>query len=79
MVVGPTCPAWLRMVSYQTWTSIAFEVAQSRGMVSNQENNRDLISVVAEVWRDRKPELSTATRSQAENIAKEEIHVQGSL
>jgi len=67
------------MVSYQRWTAIAFDVARSKGMQSSQENSRDLVSVLAAVWRDRKDELSTATLAEAERIAKEEIHVQGTL
>lgn len=67
------------MVSYQKWTSVAFEVARSKGMQSSQENSQDLVSVLAAVWRDRKDELSTATVAEARNIAESEIHVQGTL
>lgn len=76
---GLTCAPRSRMVSYQKWTSIAFEIAREQGMVSTQETNRDLISVASAVWNDRKPELSTATIAEARLIAREEIHVQRSL
>lgn len=64
------------MVTYQTWTSVAFTVAESKGMETSQENNADLMSVAAEVWNDRKEELSTSTRSQAKQIAESEINIQ---
>jgi len=67
------------MVSYQKWTAVAFEAARSKGMHSSQENSQDLVSVLAEVWRERKQELSTATVAEARAIADEEIHVQGTL
>lgn len=67
------------MVSYQKWTALAFEAARSKGMQSSQENSQDLVSVLAEVWRDRKDELSTATVAEARDIAESEIHVQGTL
>lgn len=44
-------------------------------MRSSQENSQELISVVADVWNDRKSELKTATVSEAEAIAAEEISV----
>lgn len=63
------------MVSYQRWTEVAFRVARSKGMESSQENSQALISVVAEVWNDRKSELNTATVSEAESVARQEIDV----
>lgn len=63
------------MVSYQRWTSIAFDVAKSKGLSTGQESNRDMISVSAEIWRDRKDELSTATIAEAEKIARQEISI----
>lgn len=63
------------MVSYQRWTSIAFDEARSQGMRSSQENSQELVSVVADIWNDRKEELSSATVSQARNIAQAEITV----
>lgn len=67
------------MVSYQKWTAVAFEVARSKGMRSSQQNSQDLVSVLAAVWRERKDELSTATVAEAREIARSEIHVQGTL
>lgn len=67
------------MVSYQRWTAVAFEVARSKGMASSQENSQDLVSVLAAVWRDRKEELSSATVAEARQVARDEIHVQGTL
>lgn len=63
------------MVSYQRWTQIAFAEADRQGMRSSQENSQSLISVAAEVWRDRKQELQAATIAEAESIARNEINV----
>lgn len=61
------------MVSYQRWTSICFEVAQSKGMQSTQKNNRELISFAADLWRREKPTLNAATVAEATNIAQNQI------
>lgn len=61
------------MVSYQRWTSIAFQEARSQGMENSQQNNQELVSIVAEIWQDRKRELSAATIAEAEEIAAAEI------
>lgn len=63
------------MVSYQRWTSIAFDEARSQGMQSSQENSQALVSVVADVWNDRKEELSSGTVAEAQRIAGEEISI----
>lgn len=63
------------MVTYQKWTQVAFNVARRKGMETSQEQSQSLISVAAEVWRERKSELSAATQSEAERIADEEITV----
>lgn len=63
------------MVSYQRWTQMAFEEARSQGIESNAETSREVVSVAAAVWRDRKPELSAATIQEARLIAGEEIEV----
>lgn len=63
------------MVSYQRWTAIAFAEARSQGMNPSQENSRELISLVADVWNDRKAELSAATVAEAERLAEREIMV----
>jgi hypothetical protein len=63
------------MVSYQRWTEIAFRVARQKGMETSQENSQNLISIVADVWNERKSELNAATVSQAENVAEQEISV----
>jgi len=66
------------MVSYQTWTSVAFEVAEEKGAQIKGSGSvaTDLISVAADIWNERKDELSTATRSEARQIALQEISVQ---
>lgn len=64
------------MVSYQRWTSIVFDVAQSEGaQIDNIADGSSVISVAAEIWRDRRGELSTATIAEARDVARQEIDV----
>lgn len=67
------------MVSYQRWTSVCYEVARQKGATlegpGTQDENRALVSVIAEIWNERKDELSTATVSEARNIARQEVEV----
>lgn len=64
----------IAMVSYQRWTSIAFDVAKQQGADLGTEQT-NVISVAADVWNDRKSELSTATIAEARSIAENEITV----
>lgn len=63
------------MVSYQKWTSIAFEVAKQKGMENSQENSQALVSLVAKLWRENKEALSTATIAEARATAEAEITI----
>lgn len=63
------------MVSYQTWTQIAFDVAKEKGMETTQSNVQEGVSAFATIWNQRKEALSAATRSEAEDIAEQEIVV----
>lgn len=63
------------MVSYQRFTSIAFDVAKSQGMRTSQKNSQDLISVVSDIWNENKKQLQAATIAEAEQIAEREIQV----
>lgn len=64
------------MVSYQRWTSLAFETAKAQGYdTSTAEKNAEAVSEFADVWNRRKAELSTATVSEAREIAEQEISV----
>jgi len=67
------------MVSYQTWTAIAYQEAVRKGAELEGEgtarSNRELLSIIAEVWQDRKDELSTMTRTEAREVADNEISV----
>lgn len=49
-----------------------FDVAESKGANVSTEQT-EIISVAAEVWQDRKPDLSTATVAEARRIADDEI------
>jgi hypothetical protein len=67
------------MVSYQKWTAIGYEVARSKGAnlegTGTQSANQELVSVLADIWNDRKSDLSTATVAEARNIARSEISI----
>lgn len=63
------------MVTYQKWTSIAFDVAKEKGMEPSRENSASVISVGAEVWNEQKDHLSTATVTEARTVARREINV----
>lgn len=67
------------MVSYQRFTSICYEVARQKGASlegeGTQQENRDLVSVIADIWNDRKDELAAATIAEARKIARQEIEV----
>lgn len=67
------------MVTYQKWTSICYEVARQKGASlegpGTQSENQSLVSVIAEIWNDRKDDLDTATVSEARTIARQEVHV----
>lgn len=67
------------MVSYQKWTSICYDVANEKGAEltgpGTQGTNQTLVSLIAEVWNDRKAELNTATVAEAQNVARQEITV----
>lgn len=63
------------MVTYQKFTKLAFEVAQSQGMQSTRENTTDLVSIVAEIWNERKAELMVATDAEARIILEQELSV----
>jgi len=65
------------MVTYQTWTSILFEVAKSEGaQFENISDGASVVNVAAEVWQERKEELATATAAEARDIARQEIEVE---
>lgn len=67
------------MVSYQKWTKVAYNVAERKGAditgLGTQENNQVLVSVIAEVWNERKDELDSATVAEARTIAEQEIEI----
>lgn len=64
------------MVSYQTWTSIVFDVAKSEGArFENINDGAAVVSVAADVWNERGNQLKTATAAQARDVARQEIEV----
>lgn len=79
MVEGGTCYPRRTMVSYQRWTSICYEVARQKGAQlegpGTQGENQALVSLIAEIWNERKPEISTATVAEARRIAEAEVVV----
>lgn len=64
------------MVDYSTWVSIVRSEADRKGAdLRRFEENSAVVSLAAEVWNDRKAELRSASRSQAETIAEGEVSV----
>lgn len=64
------------MVSYQTWTSVVFDVVKSHGgEFDSIDDGAEVVEIVADIWRDRADELKTATKAEARNIALQEIEV----
>lgn len=64
------------MVSYPQFTSIVFDVATAEGaQFAGISDGQEVIGVAAEIWDERKDELSTATRSEARDVARQEVEV----
>lgn len=64
------------MVDYSTWVSIVRSEADRQGAdLTAFEENSAVVKVAAEVWNDRKGELSSASRTSAERVAGEEVSV----
>lgn len=63
------------MVSYQTWTDIAFEVAERKGarFEGLADGGTFVGDVVAPLWNQNKQELSTATMAEARQLAERRI------
>lgn len=79
------------MVAYQEWTQIAFNVAKARGFdparpgrqrtlaggrsFSKDNPNAQAVAVFAEIWNERKDEIKSASRSEAREIAQDEVTI----
>lgn len=64
------------MVTYQSWTATVFEVAKDEGaQFENISDGANVVSLAADIWRERGEELKTATAVEARNIARQEIEV----
>jgi hypothetical protein len=66
------------MVSYQRTVELAFDMAEEQGLRYSSDGSgspeaRELMSVVSEVWQDRKRDLKQATISQARSILEDEV------
>lgn len=77
------------MVSYQTWTRIAFDVAKDRGLNTTEPGgqrtlaggraftdgnpNAQAILTFSTIWNERKAELQSASEHSAREIAEQEI------
>jgi hypothetical protein len=64
------------MVKYETWVSLVHEEARKQGAQSGFHESQSMVSVAADIWNDRKDEIRSASRHEAENIAAAEIDVQ---
>lgn len=66
------------MPRYSTWTSIAFDVARSKGARfegSVPNGAEDVISVAASVWSEDKERYRAMTEQQARAVLEDEIQV----
>lgn len=64
------------MVSYQTWTSIVFEVVREKGgQFQNIDDGAQVVQLAADLWNVEKVDLQTATRNSAKTFARREIQV----
>lgn len=66
------------MVSYQTFVGLAFDKAEAQGVRYSSDGSgspeaRELMSILGDVWSDRKQELKQATEAQAGSILDEEV------
>lgn len=60
------------MVSYQVFTKLAFDVAESKGgTFSNIQDGGEFVSEVAAVWNDDKERIKQMTQNQARNYLQE--------
>lgn len=64
------------MVEYTEWTAIGHAVYKSKGgTYRGRETAQEVTAVLAEYWRSNTGTLKSASRSEAEEIAKAEIRV----
>lgn len=70
------------MVTYQVWTSLAFEVARIKGATFQKrrsdrppEDASNLISIAADIWQEDKERYLQMTRAEARSVLMEEIDV----
>lgn len=62
------------MVSYQTFTKLAFDVARSKGgSFSGIDDGGDFVTQIATVWNDDKESLKQMTERQARNYLQERV------
>ena len=64
------------MVQYHDWVGIVRSTAERKGAdLSKFDSNSDVIAVAADIWNDRKTEISPASRTKAQEIADEEVTI----
>lgn len=64
------------VVKYPTWVSVVrTEVSKQGANLNDFSTNSDVVSVAAAVWNDRKNELESMSRSEAETVATQEVDV----
>jgi len=64
------------MVSYQTLTSIAYDVAKAKGAeFVGISSGQEVIAVVSECWNEDREKLKQMTEQQARQYMEESIHI----
>lgn len=62
------------MVSYQTFTKLAFDEARAKGaQFQNIDDGGDFVTQIAEVWNADKDRLKQMTEKQARNYLSERV------
>ena len=64
------------MVSYQTLTSIAYDVAKQKGAeFVGISSGQEVIAVVSECWNEDSEKLKQMTEQQARQYMEDSIHI----
>lgn len=64
------------MVSYRNWVSLVFETAKKKGAKTSEPGaNPQILSLAAEIWRERKDELRQMSENSARGVAEQEVEV----
>lgn len=63
------------MVEYHEWVGIVFDDAKSKGYDASFDGNQEVTALAAEVWNEKKVQLSGYNTREAKALAKQEVSV----